>query len=97
MAAITPISAITVPQMPQVATGGAQAGDFSGVMQAAIGKVEQYRADANQSVENFLSGEGGELHTTVLATQRAELALEMFMQTRNKVVQAYQEIMRMQL
>jgi len=66
-------------------------------MQAAIGKVEQYRADANQSVENFLSGEGGELHTTVLATQRAELALEMFMQTRNKVVQAYQEIMRMQL
>jgi flagellar hook-basal body complex protein FliE len=97
MAAITPISAITVPQMPQVATGGGQAGDFSCVMQAAIGKVEQYRADANQSVENFLSGESGELHTTVLATQRAELALEMFMQTRNKVVQAYQEIMRMQL
>ena len=97
MAAITPISPITVPQMPQAATGGGLAGDFTDVMQAAIGKVEQYRADANQSVENFLSGEGGELHTTVLATQRAELALEMFMQTRNKVVQAYQEIMRMQL
>jgi flagellar hook-basal body complex protein FliE len=97
MAAITPISPITVPQMPQAATGGGQAADFTDVMQAAIGKVEQYRADANQSVENFLSGEGGELHTTVLATQRAELSLELFMQTRNKVVQAYQEIMRMQL
>jgi flagellar hook-basal body complex protein FliE len=32
----------------------------------------------------------------VLATQRAELAFELFLQVRNKVVQAYQEIMRMQ-
>jgi flagellar hook-basal body complex protein FliE len=48
-------------------------------------------------VERFLSGEGEELHTTVLATQRAELAFEMFLQARNKVVNAYQEIMRMQV
>ena len=33
----------------------------------------------------------------VLATQRAELAFELFMQVRNKVVSAYQEVMRMQL
>ena len=52
---------------------------------------------AAQSVERFLSGEGEELHTTALGAQRAELAFEMFLQTRNKVVQAYQEIMRMQM
>ena len=97
MAAITPISAIAIPQMPQVAAGAGQPGEFRNLMEGAVGKVEQYRADAAQSVENFLAGEGGELHTTVLATQRAELALELFLQTRNKVVQAYQEIMRMQL
>jgi flagellar hook-basal body complex protein FliE len=53
--------------------------------------------DASRSVENFLSGEGEDIHTTVLATQRAELAFEMFQQVRNKVVSAYQEIMRMQM
>jgi flagellar hook-basal body complex protein FliE len=36
------------------------------------------------------------LHTTVLATQRAELSFDLFLQVRNKVVAAYQEIMRMQ-
>jgi flagellar hook-basal body complex protein FliE len=49
-------------------------------------------------VQKFLSGDGSEdIHTTVLATQRAELAFEMFQQVRNKVVSAYQEIMRMQM
>ena len=52
---------------------------------------------APKPVEKFLSGEGEELHTTVLATQRAELAFQLFLQVRNKVVDAYQEIMRMQM
>ena len=52
---------------------------------------------ASASVEQFLSGEGGELHTTILATQRAELSFDLFLQMRNKVVSAYQEIMRMQM
>jgi flagellar hook-basal body complex protein FliE len=38
-----------------------------------------------------------ELHSTVLAAQKAELSFEMFLQMRNKVVQAYQEIMRSQI
>ena len=38
-----------------------------------------------------------ELHATALAVQRAELAFDLFLQARNKVVQAYQEIMRMQV
>ena len=45
----------------------------------------------------FLSGEGEDLHTTILATQQAELSFDLFLQMRNKVVSAYQEIMRMQM
>ena len=59
--------------------------------------MEAFGQDASASVERFLSGEGEELHTPILATQRAELAFDLFLQTRNKVVSAYQEIMRMQL
>ncbi len=38
-----------------------------------------------------------DVHTAVLATQRADLSFELFMQVRNKVVSAYQELMRMQV
>ena len=64
---------------------------------SAISQVEGSRTEAATSVEQFLSGEGPDLHSTILATQRAELEFEMFMGVRNKVVQAYQEIMKMQM
>lgn len=70
---------------------------FRDVLAEAIQRVEQYRQDAHQAIQRFLSGESEELHEVALATQRAELAFELFVQVRNKVVQAYQEIMRMQV
>lgn len=59
--------------------------------------VESFGQNANASVGRLLSGEGEELHTTALAVQQAELSFDLFMQMRNKVVSAYQEIMRMQM
>jgi flagellar hook-basal body complex protein FliE len=52
---------------------------------------------ASATVASFLSGEGEDLHTVALATQQADLAFEMFQQVRNKVVSAYQEILKMQM
>ena len=52
---------------------------------------------AASTVEKFLSGDGEDLHTVALATQEADLAFEMFQAVRNKVVSAYQEIMKMQM
>ena len=71
--------------------------DFSNVLQGAIDEVEHARSDANQSVQNFLTGDGEDLHSTVLAVQRADLEFSMLLQVRNKVVSAYQEVMRMQM
>ncbi len=68
---------------------------FKNILNNAIGEVEGSRSDAAKSVEQFLSGNGEDLHSTILATQRAELEFQMFMQVRNKVVSAYQEIMKM--
>jgi len=70
---------------------------FREVFSEAVGTVERFRRDSHDSVERFLSGEGEELHRVAMATQQAELAFELFLQVRNKVVQAYQEIMRMQV
>ncbi len=90
---------ITAPALADPLGKAAQpaAGGFQEVFASAVQKVEAFGQNASQSVQNLLSGEGGELHTTVLATQEADLSFELFMQMRNKVVSAYQEIMRMQM
>jgi flagellar hook-basal body complex protein FliE len=87
-----------VPPVP-AALPSATAGStgFSSVLKGALESVESTRDASQQTIERFLSGEGGELHETILAAQRAELSFEMLLQVKNKVVQAYQEVMRMQL
>jgi flagellar hook-basal body complex protein FliE len=95
---ISPISAGGFgPPIVQLPGQTSQPGVFQKVLDSAIGQVQGLGRAADQSVERFLAGEGEELHATVMATQRAELAFELFLQVRNKVVQAYQEIMRMQM
>lgn len=76
------------------ATGGG--GDFGSALKSAIQGVDQYQQDANTAVQQFLKG-NGELHNVALATQRAEMTFDLGLQVRNKVVSAYQEIMKMPL
>jgi flagellar hook-basal body complex protein FliE len=96
-APILPVSGVTLPSAVRQAGEPRSAGGFADVFASAVKSVEGYGQNASASVERFLSGEGEELHNTVLATQQAELAFELFLQARNKVVSAYQEIMRMQM
>ncbi len=91
---ISPLSQISTDVAPPAAGDGGTS-SFKDILSSAIGEVENSRSGASKSVEQFLSGEGGDLHTTILATQLADLEFQMFMQVRNKVVSAYQEIMKM--
>ena len=93
---ILPISAAALPQDIRPA-GQAAGGAFQEVLSSAIQKVETIGQNASASVDRFLSGEGEELHTTILAATQAELSFNLFLQARNKAVGAYQEIMRMQV
>jgi flagellar hook-basal body complex protein FliE len=95
-----PISNITPLTLPQISTGSLPAGkpgEFQGVLNGAIQQIEGLNQNANDSVQKFLSGQNEELHTTILATQKAELAFQLGLQISNKVVDAYQEIMKMQM
>ena len=97
-APILPISSPALPSsIPAASPSSSGGSSFKDVFTGAVQSVETLGQNASASVQRFLSGEGEELHSTVLATQRADLAFEMFMQVRNKVVSAYQEIMRMQM
>jgi len=96
ISSIAPIQQIPLPAAPQIG-GAAQPGNFQSVLQGIVGGVEQAQNQAQQAVSNFLSGGNEELHSVALASQRASLEFELFTQVRNKVVSAYQEVMRMQL
>jgi flagellar hook-basal body complex protein FliE len=90
---ISPLSQI---QTDVTAPGAGDGGtSFKDILSSAVGEIENSHSSAAKSVEQFLSGDGGDLHSTILATQRADLEFQMFLQVRNKVVSAYQEIMKM--
>ena len=92
--AITPPVPMEIPAPPASATAG---GGFAGVFAQAVNAVEGLNRTASASVESFLNGDGQELHNAVMAANQAELALDLFLQVRNKVINAYQEVMKMQI
>jgi len=67
------------------------------MLEGMISGVENSQNQAQQAVNSFLTGGNEELHSVALAAQRASLEFELALQMRNKVVSAYQEVMRMQL
>ncbi len=97
MAAIPPISGPAFPEPIRPAAESPAGEGFREAFAAAVQSVERSSHQAAAAVDRFLSGEGEDVHTTILAAQRAELAFEFFLQARNKVISAYQEIMRMQM
>jgi flagellar hook-basal body complex protein FliE len=70
-------------------------GSFADAIGAAMSQVESAQSSAKQAATDLLTGGLGDVHSVALATQKAELSLELFQQVRNKFVQAYQEIMKM--
>jgi len=74
--------------------GGAGGASFGESLGRLIDGVEQTAGEANTAVANMLN-KSGEVHDAMIALQRAEMALQLTVQIRNKLVQAYQDIMRM--
>lgn len=96
-APISNITPIAMPELVAPSSAAGKPGEFEKILSGTISSLETLNHNAADSVQKFLTGENEELHTTILATQKAELAFELGLQVRNKVVDAYQEIMRMQL
>jgi flagellar hook-basal body complex protein FliE len=97
---INPISTIQPLSVTGLAGPSAPAGSSEGFgkfLQSAMNNVQALNNEASDAVQKFTSGQNQELHTVALSTQRAELAFELGLQVRNKVVSAYQEVMKMQL
>ena len=82
--------AIPVAQLPSASPGG-----FAEAFTSAMNQVESDQQTAKVAATDLLAGGKGDIHNVALASQRAELSMELFQQVRNKFVQAYQEVMKM--
>ena len=76
------------------APGGARPASFSDALGKAIGEVEGAQAEADRNVREQALG-GGNLHETALALEKADISMRVMTRVRNKLVEAYQEVMRM--
>ena len=70
---------------------------FKDMINNEIEKLNNKQVEADNMTQGFISGQVDDLHTVMIATEEARLSLELAVQLRNKVVEAYKEINNMQL
>ena len=74
-----------------------RAGGFGNVLSDALDSVGALHREKDDAIRELAAGEAPDIHSTMIAMQRADLSFRFLMQVRNKAVAAYQEIMRMNL
>ncbi|GIX47047.1 MAG: hypothetical protein KatS3mg131_1258 [Candidatus Tectimicrobiota bacterium] len=94
---IAPLRPLPLAPAPATPEGAAPPPRFLDVLRESLARVDGLQHEAERAVRAFLAGEAQSVHETVIALEKADLALRLVTQVRNKVVEAYQEIMRMQI
>ncbi len=70
---------------------------FMEYLTGAIGEVDALQKDAASNAEKLALGDQSYLHNTIISYEKANLALQLTVEVRNKIIEAYQEIMRIQM
>lgn len=82
-------------QVPQ--SSGAPQASFADTLQNAIGKVNQLHQESDKAMQNLSTGRSDNIADVMIAAEKADIALKVMVQVRNKIIDAYQEMMRMQV
>lgn len=78
-------------------SAGGLAADFGKALGEIIEKTNSIQQQADQAIGKLQSGENVSLPDVVLTMEKADISMRLLVQMRNKVIEAYQEIMRMQV
>jgi len=70
---------------------------FSKILGNLINQVNDLQNKADESIQKLISGEAESIHQVMIAVEKADLTFRLMMEIRNKLIQAYQEIMHMQM
>lgn len=85
------------PSTGAAAPTGQSGRSFGSTVKDALADVNKLQSDADQVATKLAGGDAVEIHQAMIAMQKASTALQFTIQVRNKVIEAYQEIMRMQV
>jgi flagellar hook-basal body complex protein FliE len=73
-----------------------ESGGFGDVLKSAIGQVSTLEGSAEQQVGTLLQGGNSDMSKVMISVEKADVAFQLMMQVRNKIVSAYQDIEKMQ-
>lgn len=85
----------SLPEMSKLELPSAEGG-FSGVLTNALNQVNQLSGTAQGQIGNMLHGGGADISSVMIAVEKADVAFQLMMQVRNKIVNAYQDVEKMQ-
>jgi flagellar hook-basal body complex protein FliE len=68
---------------------------FVDTLKGAIGDVDRLHKEADRAVQELAAGKDKDIHNTMIALEKAEVSFHLMMQVRNKIISAYETIMRM--
>jgi flagellar hook-basal body complex protein FliE len=96
--AILPIKPVTAPALGGIAPGGPSGGDaFGNALGSALDKLDAGQQTAAQASQDLATGKATDISGVVNQVEKASLELQLATQVRNKLVDAYSELMRMQI
>lgn len=83
----------------KISTGDTEnsGGNFGSLVKDAVESIDGTQKSADQEIAKAVTGESPDLHRTIIALQTADLKFQLGLQVRNKLIGAYEEIMRMQV
>ncbi len=70
---------------------------FADTLSEAVGKVNELSHDANIQIQKLATGENKNIPEVMIAAEKASVAFKLLTQVRNKIIDAYQEVMKMQV
>ena len=91
------ISANDSQQTSQASATGEVGTSFANMLKSLAQDVSVKSAQAGEAVQGVLAGEGVPLHQAVIAAEEASVSFQLMVEVRNKLLESYQELMRMQV
>ncbi len=70
---------------------------FGAFLEGSISEVNKLQHQADQAIQDLAGGNEIDIHNTMIALEKAEVSFKLMMQVRNKIITAYEEVMRMQI
>ena len=79
------------------AASSADGANFGDILKQALQEVNDVQSTADQEARNLMTGEATDMHTAILAVQKADVSFQMMMAVRSKLIDAYRQVMQTQM